>query len=81
MRTICFATVFVLVSVAAYGQTPTCKMQAADKKLAGAALTSFMHKCESDAKKSCEADSNVKKLTGAAKTSHMKKCVQDAVGA
>ena len=39
-----------------------------------------MTKCESDAKKSCEADTASKKLAGAAKTSHMKKCVTDAVG-
>jgi hypothetical protein len=58
----------------------TCKSDAADKKLAGAALKSFMTKCEADAKKTCDADSASKKLAGAAKTSHMKKCVTDAVG-
>jgi hypothetical protein len=56
------------------------KAQAADKKLAGAAMTSFMKKWESDAKKSCEADSKAKKLSGAAKNSHTKKYVEDAVG-
>jgi hypothetical protein len=47
------------------------------KKLAGAAKTSFMKKCEADAKPACEAkavDKNGKKLAGAAKTSFMKKC-------
>jgi hypothetical protein len=58
----------------------TCKADAAEKKLAGAALKSFMTKCEKDAKTTCEADSKEKKLAGAAKTSHMKKCVTDAVG-
>jgi hypothetical protein len=58
----------------------TCKSDAADKKLAGAALKSFMTKCERDAKTTCEADSKEKKLAGAAKASHMKKCVADAVG-
>jgi len=58
----------------------TCKSEAADKKLAGAALKSFMTKCERDAATTCEADSKEKKLAGAAKTSHMKKCVGDAVG-
>ena len=80
MRALYLATAFVLVSVAAYGQTSTCKAQAAGKNLAGAAMTSFMKKCESDAKKACEADSSAKRLAGAAKTSHMKKCVEDAVG-
>ncbi len=58
----------------------TCKSDAADKKLAGAALKSFMTKCERDATTTCAADSNVKKLAGAARNSHMKKCVADAVG-
>jgi hypothetical protein len=58
----------------------TCKSDATDKKLAGAALKSFMTKCEKDAKGTCELDSKEKKLAGAAKNSHMKKCVTDAVG-
>jgi hypothetical protein len=58
----------------------TCKSEASDKKLAGAALKSFMTKCEKDATSSCEADSKQKNLAGAAKSSHMKKCVADAVG-
>ena len=58
----------------------TCKSDASDKKLAGAALKSFMTKCEKDASTSCEADSKQKNLAGAAKSSHMKKCVADAVG-
>jgi hypothetical protein len=58
----------------------TCKSDAADKKLAGAALKSFLTKCEKDAGATCAADSKEKKLAGAAKNSHMKKCVTDAVG-
>jgi hypothetical protein len=58
----------------------TCKSDAADKKLAGAALKSFMTKCEKDATATCETDSKQKNLAGAAKSSHMKKCVADAVG-
>ena len=58
----------------------TCKSDAADKKLAGAALNSFMKKCETDAHAKCEADSAAKKLAGAAKASHNKKCTADAVG-
>ena len=65
----------------AHAQTMgTCKAAAAEKKLAGAALKSFMTKCEKDATAACELDSNTKKLAGAARTSHMKKCVADAVG-
>ena len=58
----------------------TCKGDAAEKKLAGAALNSFMKKCEADAKAKCEAESVERKLAGAAKASHSKKCTADAVG-
>jgi len=46
----------------------TCKTQAADKKLAGAAMTSFMKKCQTDASKSCETETKTQNLKGAAKT-------------
>ena len=35
----------------------TCKSEATDKKLAGAALKSFMTKCEKDANTACDLDS------------------------
>ena len=53
-----------------------CMTSAMDKKLAGAAKTSFMKKCEMDACKSQAAD---KKLHGAAETSFVTKCVKDAM--
>ena len=53
----------------------SCATQAADKKLAGAAKTSFMKKC---AKDSCSAQAADKKLHGAAETSFVTKCVKDA---
>ena len=77
MKTIILAAALSLAATSAFA---TCKSDAADKKLAGAALTSFMKKCQSDATAKCEADSSAKKLAGAAKTSHMKKCVTDATG-
>ena len=58
----------------------SCTVRAAEKKLAGAALASFMKKCEQDAAATCDADSKSKKLSGAALDSHMKKCIADAVG-
>ncbi len=58
----------------------TCTSQAGDKKLAGAAKTSFMTRCQKDAASSCDAAAAAKKLAGAAKTSFTKKCVSDAVG-
>ena len=80
MKQVLIAAALVLFAAPAFAQAPTCKTQAADKKLAGAALNSFMKKCRSDAQNACEADSKEKKLAGAAKTSHTKKCVTDAVG-
>jgi len=62
----------------------SCEAKAIDKNgkpLAGAAKTSFMKKCEADAKPACEAkaiDKNGKPLAGAAKTSFMKKCEAEA---
>jgi hypothetical protein len=80
MKAIVVAVLFgFAVTGGAYADT--CKQDAADKKLAGAALNSFMKKCQNDAKAACEADSKDKKLAGAAKNSHMKKCVTDKVGA
>ena len=59
-----------------------CDKQAAEKKLAGAAKTSFVKKCVNDAKspaeQACDKQAAEKKLAGAAKTSFTKKCVADA---
>jgi hypothetical protein len=53
-----------------------CMTQAMDKKLAGAAKTSFMTKCE---RTSCEGQAKDKNLHGAAMTSFVKKCAKDAM--
>jgi len=77
MKSIVLAVAFSVMATNAFA---TCKSDSTDKKLAGAALTAHMKKCEGDAKAACEKDSTDKKLAGAAKASHMKKCVSDAVG-
>ncbi len=77
------ATLALLLSMSvAHAQGPggSCTAQATSKKLAGAALKSFMTKCEKDAAATCDKSAADKKLAGAAKTSHTKKCVLDAVG-
>lgn len=74
-----FAALMASLAPALAGES--CKAQAGDKKLAGAALTSFMNKCEKDAAASCDKEASDKKLFGAAKDSFTKKCVKDAVGA
>ena len=92
MRVFAIALVLTLAGSAASAQTAetgsaataqtaeTCKARASEKKLAGAAMTSFMKKCERDAATTCDASGKDKKLAGAAKNSFTKKCVSDAVG-
>ncbi|MGD9543552.1 MAG: PsiF family protein [Methylocystis sp.] len=73
----------VFVASTAFAQTPDapgCAARATEKDLHGAALSSFMKKCERDAASvSCDAAAAEKKLHGAAKTSFTKKCVKDAM--
>jgi len=64
----------------ARAEGPSCKAQSVEKKLAGAAQTSFMKRCQTDAETSCNTAATDKKLAGAARTSFLKKCVNDAVG-
>ncbi|MGZ5520032.1 MAG: hypothetical protein ACXWJX_20230 [Limisphaerales bacterium] len=78
MKRLIFTAVFLLACGTAYADS--CKVDAANKKLAGAAMTSFMKKCETDAKATCDKSAAEKKLAGAAKDSFTKKCVNDAVG-
>ena len=85
MLRVTVAAIAILVSQAALAANPACDAQATEKKLAGAAKTSFVKKCEKDAKeavtKTCDAQAAEKKLAGAAKTSFTKKCVTDATAA
>lgn len=75
----------VITSNVAFAANPACDAQATEKKLAGAAKTSFMKKCEKDAmdaaQKTCDAQAAEKKLAGAAKASFTKKCLSDATAA
>jgi hypothetical protein len=69
-----------LYAATALAAGSSCKDQAAEKRLAGAALTSFMTKCQRDAQASCDASAADRKLAGAAKASFTTKCVTDAIG-
>lgn len=73
-------TAFALCCMAGAAQAQSCNLQASDKKLAGAAKTSFLTKCEKDAGAACDKQAADRKLAGAAKNSFTKKCVSDAVG-
>jgi hypothetical protein len=80
MRYLLLAALGVALAAAAHAQAVNCKAAATEKKLAGAALASFMKKCESDAKGACDMSASEKKLSGAAKSSFTAKCVNDKVG-
>jgi hypothetical protein len=80
MRYLLLPALAAVLATAVYAQSPNCRDTATEKKLAGAALTSFMKKCESDAKSACSQSASEKKLSGAAKTTFTTKCVRDKVG-
>jgi psiF repeat len=84
-RLLLAAAITLFANNLVFAANAACDAQAADKKLAGAAKTSFTKKCEKDAteaaNKVCTAQATEKKLAGAAKTSFMKKCVTDATTA
>ncbi len=81
--TLAVACAGLLLSTSAFAAD--CNKMAEEKKLAGAAKTSFVKKCEKDAaggaaaaaSPACEKSAADKKLAGAAKTSHIKKCMAD----
>jgi len=80
MKTLILAVLAVGLAGPAFAQSTSCNVQATEKKLAGAAKTSFVTKCEKDAGAACDKQAADKKLAGAAKTSFTTKCVKDAVG-
>ena len=85
MRALIASVSLALLSTLAHAGE-ACDAKATEKKLAGAAKTSFLKKCEkdtaaADAGAACAAkavDKNGKALAGAAKNSFVKKCSKDA---
>jgi len=75
----------LFASTAAFAANPSCEAQAGEKKLAGAAKSSFIKKCDKDAAEAattaCTTQATEKKLAGAAKSSFVKKCVKDTTTA
>ena len=80
MKKMLLAALLSTFAATAFAQDASCKAQASEKSLAGAALKSFMTKCQRDATTTCTSQASEKKLAGAAKSSFTKKCVRDAVG-
>ena len=60
-----------VLATPAFAAQPDCLAAASEKKLAGAAKSSFVNKC---VRERCEAGALEKNLAGAAKNSFMKKC-------
>lgn len=79
---ICVALTSLLLATSALAQAaePTCKAIAQERKIFGAAKTSFLKKCEREATEKCEFAATERKLVGAAKNSNVNKCVREAVG-
>jgi hypothetical protein len=77
MRTIILALALIFAASTAHAQM-SCTKEADTKKLAGAAKSSFLKKCETDAKAACDKKAADQKLSGAAKNSFTTKCVKDA---
>jgi hypothetical protein len=78
MKGLILTAALLVACGSAYAES--CKVEAGNKKLAGAAMTSFLKKCQTDATAACDKSAAEKKLSGAAKASFTKKCVSDAVG-
>lgn len=80
LQSLLAAAVFAL-GAASPAWADGCTDQADSKKLSGAARTSFVKKCQTDAMAGCEKQAADKKLSGAAKNSFVKKCSTDMGGA
>ena len=79
MRLLIASLLLALTAGLAHAADATCESKATEKKLAGAAKSSFIKKCEKDAgKTACATAATEKKLAGAAKNSFIKKCEKDA---
>jgi hypothetical protein len=83
MKKIVIAAVLALFAAnMAFAADAGCDAKATEKKLAGAAKSSFLKKCNKDAAiAACGTQAADKKLRGAAKNSFVKKCENDAVAA
>ena len=80
MRYVAAAVVLSLMSTAVPAQQATCKLQAVEKKLTGAPLTTFMQKCQDDVQKTCEQQASERRLEEPAKTLFLNNCVKAFVG-
>jgi hypothetical protein len=80
MRYLLWPALAAVLATTAYAQSPDCRSAAAQKNLSGAALSSFMKKCESDARSACSRSASRKKLSGAARADFTASCVRERVG-
>lgn len=77
MHKLILAILIALSFTATQATAVDCEAQAVEKKLSGAAKTSFLKKCEAEVRGgtvNCIALADNKKLYGAARNSFIKKC-------
>jgi hypothetical protein len=79
MRYLLLITAAVGLAGAVHAQDVSCRAEAAEKKLAGAARASFMKNCAVNATKVCRVSAGENKLSGAAKTKFTIRCVRNKV--
>jgi hypothetical protein len=80
MRCVMAIVLLDLLSVPAYAQQATCKLQSIEKKLTGQALSNFMEKCEDDAQKACEQLASARRLEEPGRSLFMASCIKGFVG-
>src|SRR5262249_61182750 len=73
MKALVLTTALLMTCGSAYADS--CKVEAGNKKLAGAAMTSFMKRCETDAKTACAKSAAEKKQPGSRKKRLTTECV------
>jgi hypothetical protein len=75
-----YAAAVLLASLASCGvasaQQPTCKLQAAEKRLADPVLKTFMQKCEEDAQKLCQQLASTRLLEEPGRAIFLANCVK-----
>ncbi len=81
MQKLAAALALIAFTSFAHAEDSACMAAAKAKKAQWRRLqTSFVKRCETDAKAKCETAATEKKLAGAAKNSNVKKCVRGRLG-
>jgi hypothetical protein len=80
MRYLVAFTLATFFAPPALAQQATCILQAIEKKLAAAARSDFLEKCEATVREACEKLAEQRRLSGPEKTLFMNTCVPMYMG-